>query len=180
MKSFSVEELAQLCSVNKETVRRWRKLGVGGNFLKSDHEERTQGKPARFSAEDVVQFAAAVPRVMTPELKVALGDVLKSEKDTAGAVRVKVRRSGMGSRSAVFAAVMPGINKKEKAFNSYVGEKDSNLDGLNIAAEIRRAESAALPIKAELRPEMQLQLGAKRGALGPSFGRRAKKPGRIK
>lgn len=74
-KVFSVEELAQLCQVNEETVRRWRNIGVRGIFLKSTEETVVRGKPLLFTAEAVREFAAANPKVMTAALQEALSDV---------------------------------------------------------------------------------------------------------
>ncbi len=71
-KMFSVDELANLCKVDKETIRRWRNKGVNGVFLESTDSTLLRGKPLFFSSEAVKSFVEANPKVNTPELQQAL------------------------------------------------------------------------------------------------------------
>lgn len=71
-KMFSVDELANLCKVDKETIRRWRNKGVNGIFLQSTDSTPLRGKPLFFSTEAIKTFVEANPKVNTPELQSAL------------------------------------------------------------------------------------------------------------
>ncbi len=68
MKYYSVEKLAALCMVDRETIRRWRKNGVNGVKLKAMLNVSHRGKPLSFSEYDVKQFMAANPKYVTKEL----------------------------------------------------------------------------------------------------------------
>lgn len=71
-KKFTVEELADLCGVDRETIRRWRNRGVGGVCLEATDSTVLRGKPIFFTASAIEKFAEANPKVMTPALQKAL------------------------------------------------------------------------------------------------------------
>lgn len=71
-KIFTVDELAALCDVDRETIRRWRNKGVRGVFLEATDNTVHRGKPLNFTAAAIEKFAEANPKVMTPALRKAL------------------------------------------------------------------------------------------------------------
>ena len=66
---FRVDELARLCGVDPETVRRWRNKGVRGVYLESTDASLLKGKNLLFKAQAVRDFAEAYPKIMTQALK---------------------------------------------------------------------------------------------------------------
>ena len=68
-KVFKVDELARLCGVDPETVRRWRNKGVRGVRLASTDTSLLKGKNLLFTAQAVREFAEIYPKIMTPALK---------------------------------------------------------------------------------------------------------------
>lgn len=72
-KIFTVEELATLCQVDRETIRRWRNKGVRGVCLEATDSTVLRGKPISFTADAIERFAKVNPKVMTPALRKALG-----------------------------------------------------------------------------------------------------------
>lgn len=71
-KIYTVDELAELCDVDRETIRRWRNRGVRGAFLEATDNAVLRGKPICFTADSVRRFARENPKIMTPALRNAL------------------------------------------------------------------------------------------------------------
>lgn len=69
---FTVDELAELCDVDRETIRRWRNRGVRGTFLEATSKAVLRGKPICFTADSVRKFARENPKIMTSALRNAL------------------------------------------------------------------------------------------------------------
>lgn len=69
---ISVERLAALCAVDRETIRRWRKKGVRGTFLEAVDSTGLRGKPIYFTKEAILRFAEVNPKMMTDALRKAL------------------------------------------------------------------------------------------------------------
>lgn len=80
MKYYSVERLATLCRVDRETIRRWRNRGVNGIKLESPDTDILRGKPLTFSEEAVRRFIEANPKQLTDALKRDLDGVDNGER----------------------------------------------------------------------------------------------------
>lgn len=113
---FRVDELAQLCGVDPETVRRWRNKGVRGVFLKSTNTSLLKGKNLLFQAQAVRDFARAYPKIMTPALKKEL------EKDET-AKRDLFQLAGAGGT----ASVMPANDSDDEFIMRLLLEKRAAL-----------------------------------------------------
>lgn len=68
-KIYTVERLARLCGVDRETVRRWRNRGLKGTVLESVNTDTMKGKPLMFTEQAIRDFVKANPKVMTLELE---------------------------------------------------------------------------------------------------------------
>lgn len=73
---YTVEDVARLCRVDRETVRRWRIRGIRGERLVANGDDinddglaKVKGKPILFSADALRKFVAENPKLMTPQLK---------------------------------------------------------------------------------------------------------------
>lgn len=66
---FTVETIAELCDVNKETVRRWRKWGRNGVRLEATDPDAAEHT---FTREALNRFMNANPKYLTEELRQAL------------------------------------------------------------------------------------------------------------
>lgn len=69
---FSVEKLAELCKVDRETVRRWRNRGVNGVKLEAQQSVARRGAALLFEDSAVKAFMEANPKYLTKELSDAL------------------------------------------------------------------------------------------------------------
>ena len=69
---FSVEKLAELCKVDRETVRRWRNRGVNGVKLEAQQSVARRGAALLFVDSAVKAFMEAYPNYLTKELSDAL------------------------------------------------------------------------------------------------------------
>ena len=65
---FTVEKLADLCKVDRETVRRWRNRGVNGVKLEAQQSASQRGAALIFDESAVRAFLEANPKYMTKEL----------------------------------------------------------------------------------------------------------------
>lgn len=86
---ISVEQLAKLCSVDRETIRRWRKRGIRGVMLESVNTEGLRGKPVYFTKDAVRDFAKAYPKMMTEQLSAVLTeteDTFSTEEESVMSV----------------------------------------------------------------------------------------------
>lgn len=72
MKFFSVEKLAELCEVDRETIRRWRNRGVNGVKLQARQTELRRGVPLMFDEDAVRTFMQSNPKYLTKKLDDAL------------------------------------------------------------------------------------------------------------
>lgn len=72
MTIFSVEKLAELCKVDRETVRRWRNRGVNGVKLEARQSVARRGAALMFDGSAVKAFMEANPKYLTKELSDAL------------------------------------------------------------------------------------------------------------
>ena len=72
MTIFSVEKLAELCKVDRETVRRWRNRGVNGVKLEARQSVARRGAALLFDDSAVKAFMEANPKYLTKELSDAL------------------------------------------------------------------------------------------------------------
>lgn len=68
MAVFTVEKLASLCKVDRETIRRWRNRGVNGVKLQAITDEIQRGAALMFQDDAVRTFMQANPKYMTREL----------------------------------------------------------------------------------------------------------------
>ena len=71
---FDVLQLAMLCDVDRDTIRRWRNEGVRGVKLQATTDEAVRGKRIMFSAAAIYAFAEVYPKIMTPALQQVLGE----------------------------------------------------------------------------------------------------------
>lgn len=69
---FSVEKLATLCKVDRETIRRWRNRGVNGIKLEARQSASQRGAALIFDEAAVRAFMEANPKYVTKELDEAL------------------------------------------------------------------------------------------------------------
>ncbi len=72
MTFFSVEKLATLCKVDRETIRRWRNRGVNGFKLEARQTASQRGTALIFDESAVRAFMEANPKYLTKELDKAL------------------------------------------------------------------------------------------------------------
>lgn len=72
MAIFTVEKLASLCRVDRETVRRWRNRGLNGVKLQATDGEQQRGVSLMFDGDAVRAFMEANPKYLTEELSMIL------------------------------------------------------------------------------------------------------------
>lgn len=99
---FRVDELAQLCGVDPETVRRWRNKGVRGVYLESTDSSLLRGKNLLFKVQAVREFAEAYPKMMTPALKKELEKAESAQWDSVSCTE----------QAAASAAVLDGADNE--------------------------------------------------------------------
>ncbi len=96
MAIFTVEKLASLCRVDRETIRRWRNRGVNGVKLQAINEEQQRGVSLMFNEEAVRTFIKANPRYMTPELDEILNGSITESRSAAAASAPKAAVQSSG------------------------------------------------------------------------------------
>ena len=79
MAIFTVEKLASLCRVDRETVRRWRHRGINGIKLSATTDEKQRGIGLMFDDKAVRAFMQANPKYLTKELD----DILNTDSNDA-------------------------------------------------------------------------------------------------
>lgn len=68
MAIFTVEKLANLCRVDRETIRRWRNRGVNGVKLQATNDAQQRGVGLMFDEAAIRAFMQANPKYLTKEL----------------------------------------------------------------------------------------------------------------
>ena len=127
-KIFTVDELAELCDVDRETIRRWRNRGVRGVFLEATDNVVLRGKPISFTADSVKRFAKENPKIMTPALRNALesGDRERVQTNTNGML-FSYQPEGQDFLKKVLlekrAALLKELEHTEKTLAKLEGEK---------------------------------------------------------
>ncbi len=102
---ISVEQLAKLCSVDRETIRRWRKRGIRGVMLESVDTAGLRGKPVYFTKDAVRRFAEVYPKMMTEQLAAVLmetEETVSEEEGSIMSVRVDVEEESYIAPSAEY------------------------------------------------------------------------------
>ena len=84
---FTINELAELCNVHRETIRRWKDEGYKGQKLQSyNNDSGVKGKPILFTTSAIREFAKYCPKFMTAKLKEILDETAIEEPTPQGAV----------------------------------------------------------------------------------------------
>lgn len=92
MAIFTVEKLAALCRVDRETIRRWRNRGVNGVKLQATSNEQLRGVSIMFDEAAVRAFVEANPKYLTKELDMVLNgsfDASAAAKESAAKTEIQ-------------------------------------------------------------------------------------------
>lgn len=90
MAIFTVDRLAELCGINKETVRRWRNRGVNGVKLQALTDDQQRGVSLMFDEDAIRSFMEKNPKYMTDKLNAALNGNYSASSIAASAPHPEV------------------------------------------------------------------------------------------
>lgn len=103
MKTYTVNDVAQMLGVDQETVRRWIRKGK----LEAEGEETSQGVPKKVTEESLVTFASSNKKY-SEKLAGAMGAAASAMTAVAGASGVATSSVTLaGAAAAAAAAALP-------------------------------------------------------------------------
>lgn len=101
MKTYTVNDVAQMLDVDQETVRRWIRKGK----LETEGEETSQGVPKKVTEESLVTFASSNKKYCE-----RLSGVIGTAASAAGAAAVSISSAALaGATTTAVAAPLVGI-----------------------------------------------------------------------
>ncbi len=129
MKTYTVNDVAQMLGVDQETVRRWIRKGK----LEAEGEETSQGVPKKVTEESLVTFASSNKKY-SEKLAGAIGAATSAVTAVAGASGVATSSAALAGAAAA-AAVLP-----------FLGIGGAVVAGFNItkAIDVARAQGIDL------------------------------------
>lgn len=112
MKTYTVNDVAQMLGVDQETVRRWIRKGK----LEAEGEETSQGVPKKVTEESLVTFASSNKKY-SEKLAGAIGAAASAMTAVAGASSVATSSAALAGAAAaalpfleIGGAVVAGFN----------------------------------------------------------------------
>lgn len=101
MKTYTVNDVAQMLDVDQETVRRWIRKGK----LETEGEETSQGVPKKVTEESLVTFASS-----NKKYSERLSGVIGTAVSAAGAAGISISSAALaGATATAVAAPLVGI-----------------------------------------------------------------------
>ena len=129
MKTYTVNDVAQMLDVDQETVRRWIRRGK----LETEGEETSQGVPKKVTEESLVTFASSNKKY-SEKLAGAIGAAASTATAVAGAAGITTSSAALAGAAAT-AAVAP-----------LVGIGGAIVAGFNIAKAIDAARAQGVDL----------------------------------
>lgn len=127
---YTVETLARLCEVDKETVRRWRIRGIRGERLlacgdneSDDQLDKVKGKPILFTADALRKFVAANPKLMTPQLKQELDSAQQNQAELSYDVAYQQTAPATTADNQMNFYYSNLLKRRQELFNQYQDAK---------------------------------------------------------
>lgn len=128
---FSVEKLASLCKVDRETIRRWRNRGVNGVKLEARQSVSQRGAALIFDEAAVRAFMEKNPKYVTKELDEFLNASHNEEYVENSKAKIEVR-SGLaeGYVEKMLIAqrndLLKKLNEIDRALELIKGKENNN------------------------------------------------------
>ncbi|WP_322151144.1 helix-turn-helix domain-containing protein [Paratractidigestivibacter sp.] len=129
MRTYTVNDVAQMLDVDQETVRRWIRKGK----LETEGEETSQGVPKKVTEESLVTFASSNKKY-SEKLAGAIGTAASAATAVAGAAGIATSSAALAG-AATTAAAAP-----------FLGIGGAIFAGFNIAKAIDAAREQGVDL----------------------------------